>query len=99
GSGSWYPREPARLSADVERYCADAVFDAVPAPRAVIAPHAGLMYSGAVAGFAYQAARGTRYGTIVLVGPSHFVPFQGVSVWSTGAWQTPFGDVSVDERL
>jgi predicted class III extradiol MEMO1 family dioxygenase len=98
-SGSWYPREPARLSADVERYCADAVFDPVPAPRAVIAPHAGLMYSGAVAGFAYQAARGARYGTIVLVGPSHFVPFQGVSVWSTGAWQTPFGDVSVDERL
>ena len=34
-----------------------------------------------------------------MVGPSHFVPFHGVSIWPTGAWQTPFGDVGVDERL
>jgi predicted class III extradiol MEMO1 family dioxygenase len=57
------------------------------------------MYSGQVAAFAYKAARETHYAAIVLVGPSHFVPFHGVSIWPTGAWQTPFGDLAVDEPL
>src|SRR3954470_276632 len=98
-AGSWYPGEAAQLAADVERYLASAAVDAVPPPRAVVVPHAGLMYSGPVAAFSYQAARRTGYATIVMVGPSHFVPFAGVSIWPGGAWQTPFGDVGVDEPL
>src|SRR6476646_7134700 len=98
-AGSWYPGEPARLSGEVEHHLAAASVEALPAPRAVIAPHAGLMYSGPVAAFAYKVARGRRYATIVLVGPSHFVPFDGVSIWPGGAWHTPFGDVTVDESL
>lgn len=98
-AGSWYPRDPAQLSADVDRYLAAVRLGPVPGLRAVIAPHAGLMYSGPVAAFAYQAARATPYATIVLAGPSHFVPFHGVSVWPSGRWQTPFGDLVVDEPL
>ena len=98
-AGTWYPGDATRLSATVERYLSDAHLDEVPVPRAVIAPHAGLVYSGPVAAFAYKAAKAGRYATLVLVGPSHFVPFRGVSVWAAGAWQTPFGDVAVDEPL
>ena len=50
-------------------------------PRALVAPHAGLMYSGPVAAYSYSAARAARPSAIVLVGPSHFVPFDGVSIW------------------
>ena len=98
-AGSWYPGEPARLAAAVEGYLAGAGVDPLPPPRAVIAPHAGLMYSGPVAAWCYRAARNTEYATIVMVGPSHFVPFGGASIWPAGEWETPFGTVAVDQPL
>src|SRR5205809_7264193 len=98
-AGSWYPQEPAALTAAVERYLAEADVEAIPSPRAVVAPHAGLMYSGPVAAYSYKAAAATQYATIVLVGPSHFVPFEGVSLWPRGAWQMPSGPIAVDEAL
>jgi AmmeMemoRadiSam system protein B len=57
------------------------------------------MYSGPVGAYAYEAARRGRYASIVLIGPSHFVPFRGVSLWATGSWETPFGAVAVDDEL
>jgi AmmeMemoRadiSam system protein B len=57
------------------------------------------MYSGPVAAYSYKSAAPAPYDTIVMVGPSHFVPFTGVSIWPDGAWQTPFGDVAVDAAL
>jgi AmmeMemoRadiSam system protein B len=98
-AGSWYPALPRQLEATVDDYLAAAKTEAMPRLRAVVSPHAGLMYSGPVAAHSYQAARATRYDTIVLVGPSHFVPFDGVSIWPRGAWQTPLGEVAVDEAL
>lgn len=63
---------------------------------ALIAPHAGLMYSGPVAAHAYTAIRGRSYEVIALVGPSHFVAFEGASVWPSGRFATPLGDLQVD---
>ena len=57
------------------------------------------MYSGPVAAYAYKAAKGSPYASVVLVGPSHFVPFHGVSIWPAGSWETPFGQVSIDRDL
>jgi AmmeMemoRadiSam system protein B len=99
-AGSWYPDDPVRLRAELDRYVAGA--DIHPPPRrplALIAPHAGLMYSGPVAAFAYKAVRDTGFTTVVLVGPSHFVPFDGVAVWPEGGWETPFGRIAVDGGL
>ena len=98
-AGSWYPGDPERLAAEVDEYVNAAhVASDVPAPRAIIAPHAGLRYSGPVAAYAYKAASaGCR--TLVLVGPSHFIAFRGVSIWPSGAWETPFGRVAIDEEL
>jgi AmmeMemoRadiSam system protein B len=98
-AGSWYPGTPERLAADVDRYIAGAGVEPLPHVRAIVAPHAGLMYSGPVAAFSYDVARKTRYSTIVLVGPSHYVPFRGVSIWPRGAWETPFGPVPIDEPV
>jgi AmmeMemoRadiSam system protein B len=99
-AGRWYSDDARQLAADVDRYLADAGIETLPRPPlALIAPHAGLMYSGPVAAFAYGAARATPFRTIVLVGPSHFIPFRGVSVWPEGRWQTPFGDVAIDAAL
>lgn len=98
--GRWYPAQPEQLAGEIDRYVAAAALDLPPVrPRALVAPHAGLVYSGPVAACAYAAARAVAYRTLVLVGPSHFVPFDGVSLWSEGAWDTPFGPVAVDTTL
>jgi AmmeMemoRadiSam system protein B len=98
-AGSWYPDDPPRLVSELDAHLANV--DVVPeaAPRALVAPHAGLMYSGPVAAYAYNAVRRARPATVVLVGPSHFVPFEGVSIWPDGAWETPLGPMQVDEDL
>jgi AmmeMemoRadiSam system protein B len=99
-AGSWYTNDPARLAAEVDGYVTAAAIDPLPSPpRALVAPHAGLMYSGPVAAFGYKAAHAAPYAAIVMVGPSHFVPFRGVSIWPRGSWDTPFGSVAVDDAL
>jgi len=96
-AGNWYPDNPLRLAAELDRYLDAAVIEPqIGRPRALIVPHAGLMYSGPVAAFAYTLVHRAPYQSIVLVGPSHFVPFHGVAVWRTGEWHTPFGPVAVD---
>jgi AmmeMemoRadiSam system protein B len=99
-AGSWYPRDPQALAAEVDRYLAAArTVEGPTRPAAIIAPHAGLMYSGPVAAFAYALTRGRPYRTVVLIGPSHFVAFRGVSLWQDGTWETPFGGLTVDREL
>lgn len=96
-AGSWYPGSAAPLAQEVDRYlqAAEAGLPAG-AVRAIVAPHAGLMYSGPVAAFAYGLAARGSFDVAVLVGPSHFSGFDGVAVWSDGAFETPLGAVAVD---
>jgi AmmeMemoRadiSam system protein B len=99
-AGQWYPGDPERLAAAVDEHLAAIAAGAGDqAPRAIVAPHAGLVYSGPVAAYAYDAARRRAPATLVLVGPSHFVPFNGVSIWPAGEWQTPFGPLPVNRAL
>ena len=99
-AGSWYPGTRARLEAAVSTHLAAVSSDgAPPCPRALVAPHAGLMYSGPVAAHAYRLIRDCGYSAAVLVGPSHFFGFHGVSVWPRGAWDTPLGKVAVAHDL
>lgn len=97
-AGTWYPGVAGALARDVESY-----LDRAPAwtsgrIRAVVAPHAGLMFSGGVGACAYKAAATCRYEVAVLVGPSHFFGFDGVALYPDGAFATPLGDVAIDER-
>jgi AmmeMemoRadiSam system protein B len=99
-AGHWYPGTRDALQRDVDAHLASAGRDhASGCPRAIIAPHAGLVYSGPVAAWAYALARDCRYAAAVLIGPSHFVGFDGVSIWPRGEWQTPLGIVPVAAAL
>ena len=90
-AGSWYPGSAAALAAAVDRHLS-AVHRRVDGDLvALIAPHAGLMYSGPVAAHAYDLLRTRTFEVAVLVGPSHFVAFDGVSIYPTGGFETPFG--------
>ena len=99
-AGQWYPADRVRLGRQVDEYLTAAELDPLPHHiRAIVAPHAGLMYSGPVAAYAYKLLRDQQYRAAVMVGPSHFVGFRGVSIWPGGRWQTPFGPVQVEPAL
>ena len=99
-AGMFYPRRAAELSAEVEGLLADAAARIAdgPIPKAIIAPHAGYIYSGAVAASAYTRLRPAagRVHRIVLVGPAHRVAFRGLAVPSVDVFSTPLGPVRVD---
>jgi AmmeMemoRadiSam system protein B len=97
-AGSWYPSNPDVLAREVDQYLSDAEEGSRPhggTPVAIIAPHAGLMYSGPVAAYAYRLLSGRDIDVAVLVGPSHYVSFDGVAVYERGAFETPMGQVAV----
>ena len=99
-AGSWYPGTKAQLEAAVDGYLSAAMpAPSRPGPRAIVAPHAGLAYSGPIAACAYKLLAESSYSAAVLVGPSHFIGFDGVSIWPRGAWETPLGRVPVDHSL
>jgi MEMO1 family protein len=98
-AGSWYPRTAPALAAAVDHHLADADRTAAPlsgALTALIAPHAGLLYSGPVAAHAYRLLRNRTFDVAVLVGPSHYVGFEGVSIFPSGGFETPYGVAPVD---
>jgi AmmeMemoRadiSam system protein B len=95
-AGTWYPGTAGALTREIDAYVAGAEIEPAEGVRAIIAPHAGLMFSGPVGAYAYKAASRGTYDVAFLVGPSHFAAFDGVSVWPEGAFDTPLGPVEVD---
>lgn len=102
-AGMFYDDNPERLRHDVEGFLEEAVAAAAggrPAPKAIIAPHAGYPYSGPVAGAAYATVKplGPRIKRIVLLGPAHRVYSRGVAASTAEAFATPMGNVPVDQE-
>jgi MEMO1 family protein len=100
-AGLFYPSRARELAAAVDRLLAEANAMAAsnaPQPKAIIAPHAGYVYSGPVAARAYAtlAASRARIRRAVVIGPAHYVWFEGVAAPSSAAFQTPLGALPVD---
>jgi AmmeMemoRadiSam system protein B len=96
-AGTWYPGDAASLASAVDEYLAKADDHLAGDLLGLVAPHAGLMYSGPVAAHAYGLLRGRSIDVAILVGPSHFVGFDGVAVYRSGGFSTPFGIAAIDE--
>jgi len=103
GAGRWYPADPAKLQAAVEAYVGQAEVEPLPGQLlAVIVPHAGYIYSGAVAGYAFRALQeaGCAGYTLAIIGDTHSGNGSAeIAVWAAGAFQTPLGSIPVDEQV
>jgi AmmeMemoRadiSam system protein B len=95
-AGTWYPASAGALAREVDGYLAMACDPPEGTIHAVVAPHAGIMFSGPVGACAYRAAARHDYDVAVLVGPSHFVAFDGVALYPEGAFASPFGPIAID---
>lgn len=100
-AGQFYPGEPQALRRAVQAYVSAAEGAAGAAvPKAIIAPHAGYVYSGPVAGSAYARLVPARdqIERVVLMGPAHRVPVRGMALPEADSFATPLGPIAVDRR-
>ncbi len=93
-AGTFYPADPSELRSVVEGAVADGQPGAV--PKAIIAPHAGYVFSGPIAGSAYARVAGGEVSRVVLLGPAHRSPDAGIAASSADAFSTPLGQLPVD---
>ena len=112
-AGRFYPADPAELRRTVQTFLSEAQTTAnrsltadrppstTPSAKAIIAPHAGYMFSGPIAGsaFAQFLPDKARIQRIVLIGPAHFVPVRGVAAPGWESFSTPLGSIPVDAAL
>lgn len=94
-AGQFYYGRPSRLRGQVEEY----ITTGAPKERviAILSPHAGLMYSGPVAGAVYSSIEFPR--TFILLGPNHTGLGVDISIMSQGQWEIPTGLFTIDETL
>jgi hypothetical protein len=96
-AGQWYPGDPKRLTATVDAYLAAAPAPEVPGELVgVVAPHAGHLYSGAVAAYAFKAAQPLDVETVVITCPSHRHDDGPLITTRHEAYTTPLGVAPVD---
>lgn len=100
-AGAFYTASAKKLQEEVLEYLSQPEIPILKEEIiALVAPHAGYMYSGAVAGYAYKQIEGKNIQTVILLGPSHHYPLdKEISVYCQGAFETPLGLVEIDEEL
>lgn len=98
-AGTFYPEDGAELHEMVQRFLREGHAASTP-PRAVIAPHAGYIYSGPIAGSAFSGWQALRekIQRVVIAGPSHRLAFEGIATPGVKYFATPLGLVEVDRE-
>ncbi len=99
-AGAFYPGNPDELRSYVEEQLAQAGKPELPGRVvALIAPHAGYVYSGSIAAAAFVTVMGAEFETVIAVGPSHRMPVDGAALTDASAWRTPLGEVAIDTEM
>lgn len=100
-AGTFYPGNSDQLAADVAGFVTAAAANVpphAPTPKAIIAPHAGYVYSGAMAGRAYARLKPAAHiiKRVILLGPCHRVALSGLALSSARSFLTPLGEIALD---
>jgi AmmeMemoRadiSam system protein B len=103
-AGRFYPSNPAKLEQSIKGYLAGAKNPDTPLESGhrvvgIIVPHAGYVYSGSVAGFAYATVTRQPIRTVIVLGPSHRVARSKAATLKVDVYRTPIGDVPIDVDL
>ena len=98
-AGTFYPSDPRELGKMIDGFLAKAAPPPLANVVALVAPHAGYIYSGPVAAYSYALLKGRKFDRVVVVAPSHYEAFGFSSVYDGAAYATPFGQVPVDHEF
>ncbi len=99
-AGSWYPANPNQLRNEINKYLDKASVEE-PGGKIIglIAPHAGYIYSGWVAAYAYKFLKKQPVKRVIIIAPSHHAYFHGASLYTEGGYETPLGVVNLDKEI
>lgn len=93
-AGSFYPADPKELEDLIKNFLEKAEIKKIPGqPKILIVPHAGYIYSGPVAAFAYKLLEGRQFNKVILLGPSHYYPITQPIASESEIWETPLGEI------
>ena len=96
-AGQWYPGDPKQLSTDVDRYIQEATLPQLEGEVvAIVTPHAGHIYSGPVAGYAFAALKEYKPELVAVVSPMHYPYNEPLITTAHAAYETPLGIIPVD---
>jgi hypothetical protein len=99
-AGTFYPADKNELSKAIDSYLAGyKVIGGEGDLVGIIVPHAGYEFSGKVAGYAYKQLTNKSFDTVIIIGPSHYASFDGISVIPSGEYATPLGNVKIDNEM
>lgn len=99
-AGAFYPADKDALTKEVDGFLANVKkIDFKGKLLAIVVPHAGYEYSGQVAAYSFKQLEGTDFKKIIIISPSHYVSFDGMSVYNKGSFETALGLVKIDEAL
>jgi MEMO1 family protein len=99
-AGSFYPSNPEQLKRDIEKYLNKAQKkDFKSRLLGLVTPHAGYVYSGPVAAHSYKQLIGSGTEIAIVLTPSHRARFSGASVINAGIYETPLGQIGIDEKI
>jgi len=99
-AGMFYPAEPVQLQNQIDHFLNEDSYEDIGVPKALIVPHAGYVYSGSVAAYAFRSIRQYRHviRKVILLGPAHRVPLLGMAAPDVDAFQTPLGNIKLDTK-
>jgi AmmeMemoRadiSam system protein B len=95
-AGSFYPSNKDQLERMIDEFLAKAKVEDIEA-KGFVMPHAGYIYSGQVAAYGYKIISNLKPKRVIILGPSHFIPFIGSSISTADFWETPLGKVKVEK--
>ena len=106
-SGIFYPKKAKELDQNLNSLFMDSKFGPGKLPPSgnafriygMVCPHAGYMYSGAVAANGYYEVSSSKFESVVIIGPNHYGLGSHVSIMNTGSWQTPIGQIETDKEI
>jgi MEMO1 family protein len=98
-AGSFYPASRNEINSMIDEYMRSASPKVSGEVVALVSPHAGYIYSGPVAAWAYAAVAGTSYDCVIVLAPSHRGQFDGMNVPPEGEYATPLGTISLDKKI
>jgi AmmeMemoRadiSam system protein B len=106
-SGIFYPKDPNELDSNLQSLFKDPNFGPGKLPPSssneriygMVCPHAGYMYSGAVAANGYYEVSSSKFESAIIIGPNHYGLGSDIALMNNGSWKTPLGEISIDTEL
>lgn len=99
-AGQFYPADKNELAKMIDGFLSKAKKQNMQGDIiGLISPHAGYVFSGETAAWAFRQIEGKNFDTVILVGSSHKYPVNGAAVWTGGGFSTPLGEIAVDDDL